>query len=82
MEIRNYRAVQINDSENNNVNYRIIMLNNKNTIKEFQQSINDIKNEYIKNGNFDWMIEDILSDKRLEKFDWFEIYNDDDYLVI
>lgn len=82
MEIRNYRAVQINDSENNNVNYRTIMLNNKNTIKEFQQSINDIKNEYIKNGNFDWMIEDILSDKRLEKFDWFEIYNDDDYLVI
>lgn len=82
MEIRNYRAVQINDSENNNVNYRIIMLNNKNTIKEFQQSINDIKNEYIKNGNFDWTIEDILSDKRLEKFDWFEIYNDDDYLVI
>ena len=40
MNIEDYRAVRINDCEDNNVSYGIIMLNNKHTIKELQQAIN------------------------------------------
>ena len=36
MNIDNYRAVKINDCGDCNINYGIIMLNNKHTIKEFQ----------------------------------------------
>ena len=46
MNIEDYRAVKINDCEDCNVNYGIIMLNNKHTIKEFQAVINNIKNKY------------------------------------
>ena len=46
MNIEDYRAVRIKDCEDCNVNYGIIMLNNKHTIKEFQAVINNIKNKY------------------------------------
>lgn len=73
MNIEDYRAVKINDCEDCNVNYGIIMLNNKHTIKEFQAVINNIKNKYFNEGNLDWQVEDILADEELEQFDWFEI---------
>lgn len=76
MNIDNYRAVKINDCGDCNVNYGIIMLNNKHTIKEFQAVINNIKNKYFNEGNLDWQVDDILADKELEQFDWFELPSD------
>lgn len=76
MNIEDYRAVKINDCENCNVGYGIIMLNNKHTIKEFQAVINNIKNKYFNEGNLDWQVDDILADEELEQFDWFEIPSD------
>lgn len=76
MNIEDYRAVKINDCEDCNVSYGIIMLNNKHTIKEFQAVINNIKNKYFNEGNLDWQVEDILADEELEQFDWFEIPSD------
>lgn len=76
MNIEDYRAVKINDCGDCNVNYGIIMLNNKHTIKEFQAVINNIKNKYFYEGNLDWQVNDILADEELEQFDWFEIPSD------
>ena len=76
MNIDNYRAVKINDCGDCNINYGIIMLNNKHTIKEFQQAINEVKNRYFDEGNLDWQVDDILADKELEQFDWFELPSD------
>lgn len=76
MNIEDYRAVRINDCEDNNVSYGIIMLNNKHTIKELQQAINEVENKYFNEGNLDWQINDILADKELEQFDWFELPSD------
>lgn len=83
MNIENYRAVRIDDCEDKNINYGVIMLNNKHTINEFQQAINNIKNKYFEEGNFDWQVDDILTDESLEQFDWFEIPSDCyDYIVV
>ena len=83
MNIDNYRAVKINDCGDCNINYGIIMLNNKHTIKEFQQAINEVENKYFNEGNLDWQIDDILADKELEQFDWFELPSDcDDYVEV
>ena len=83
MNIDNYRAVKINDCGDCNVNYGIIMLNNKHTIKEFQQAINEVKNKYFDEGELDWQVDDILADKELEQFDWFELPSDcDDYVEV
>lgn len=76
MNIEDYRAVKINDCGDCNVNYGIIMLNNKHTIKEFQAVINNIKNKYFNEGNLDWQVDNILADKELEQFDWFELPSD------
>ena len=76
MNIKDYRAVRINDCEDNNVSYGIIMLNNKHTIKELQQAINEVENKYFNEENLDWQIDDILADKELEQFDWFELPSD------
>ena len=83
MNIDNYRAVKINDCGDCNINYGIIMLNNKHTIKEFQAVINNIKNKYFNEGNLDWQVDDILADEELEQFDWFELPSDcDDYVEV
>lgn len=76
MNIEDYRAVKINDCEDCNINYGIIMLSNKYTIKEFQAVINNIKNKYFNEGKLDWQVDDILADEELEQFDWFEIPSD------
>ena len=76
MNIEDYRAIRIKDCENNNVDYGIIMLNNKHSVKDFQQAINKVKNRYFDEGNLEWQINDILADKELEQFDWFEIPSD------
>lgn len=81
MNIEDYRAVKINDCEDCNVSYDVIMLNNKHTIKEFQEVVNNIKNRYNNEGNLDWQVDDILADEELEQFDWFEVPCDcDDYV--
>lgn len=83
MNIEDYRAVRINDCEDNNVSYGIIMLNNKHTIKELQQAINEVENKYFNEGNLDWQVDDILADERLNEFDWFELPSDcDDYVEV
>ena len=76
MNIEDYRAVRISDCVNSNINYGIIMLNNKHTIKEFQEVIYNIKIRYFKEGNLDWKVDDILADKELEQFDWFKLPSD------
>ena len=76
MNIENYRAVRISDCVNCNINYGIIMLNNKHTIKEFQEVIYNIKIRYFNEGNLDWQVDDILADKELEQFDWFKLPSD------
>ena len=83
MNIDNYRAVKINDCGDCNINYGIIMLNNKHSVKDFQQAINKVKNRYFDEGNLDWQVDDILADKELEQFDWFELPSDcDDYVEV
>ena len=76
MNIEDYRAVKINDCGDCNVNYGIIMLNNKHSVKDFQQAISKIKNRYYNEGNLEWQVDDILADKELEQFDWFELPSD------
>ena len=76
MNIEDYRAVKINDCGDCNINYGIIMLNNKHTIKEFHAVIYNIKNRYFDEGNLDWQVDDILADKELEQFDWFKLPSD------
>ena len=76
MNIEDYRAVRISDCVNCNINYGIIMLNNKHTIKEFQEVIYNIKIRYFNEGDLDWQVDDILADKELEQFDWFRLPSD------
>ena len=76
MNIEDYRAVRINDCEDNNVDYGIIMLNNKHSVKDFQQAINKVKNRYFDEGNLEWQINDILMEKELAELEWFEIPSD------
>ena len=76
MNIEDYRAIRIKDCEDNNVDYGIIMLNNKHSVKDFQQAINKVKNRYYDEGNLEWQINDILMEKELAKFDWFELPSD------
>ena len=76
MNVDNYRAVKINNCGDCNINYGIIMLNNKHTIKEFQEVIYNIKNRYFDEGNLDWQVDDILADKELEQCDC------DDYVEV
>lgn len=76
MNIEDYRAIRIKDCEDNNVDYGIIMLNNKHSVKDFQQAINKVKNRYFDEGNLEWQINDILTEKELAKFDWFELPSD------
>lgn len=83
MNIEDYRAVKICDCCDENVDYGVIMLNNKHTIKEFQEVVYKIKNRYTYNGNYDWQVDDILSESDLDIFDWFTIPSDcDDYIEI
>ena len=76
MNIEDYRVIRIKDCEDNNVDYGIIMLNNKHSVKDFQQAINKIKNRYYNEGNLDWQVDDILADEELEQFDWFDVPSD------
>ena len=83
MNIEDYRAVRISDCVNCNINYGIIMLHNKHTIKEFQEVIYNIKIRYFNEGDLDWQVDDILADKELEQFDWFKLPSDcDDYVEV
>ena len=76
MNIEDYRSVKINHCGDCNINYGIIMLNNKHTIKEFQEVIYNIKIRYFNEGDLDWQVDDILADKELEQFDWFKLPSD------
>ena len=76
MNIEDYRAVRISDCVNCNIHYGIIMLNNKHTIKEFQEVIYTIQIRYFNEGDLDWQVDDILADKELEQFDWFKLPSD------
>ena len=76
MNIEDYRAIRIKDCEDNNVDYGIIMLNNKHSVKDFQQAINKVKNRYFDERNLEWQINDILMEKELAELEWFEIPSD------
>ena len=76
MNIEDYRAIRIKDCEDNNVDYGIIMLNTKHSVKDCQQAINKVKNRYFDEGNLEWQINDILMEKELAELEWFEIPSD------
>ena len=76
MNIEDYRAIRIKDCVDNNVDYGIIMLNNKHSVKDFQQAINKVKKRYYDEENLEWQINDILMEKELEELEWFEIPSD------
>lgn len=79
-DIDNYRAVEICDCEDNDVNYGVIMLHNRHSVKEFQQAIYDVKNNH---SDMSWSVEDILASDELDKFDWFELpTNANEYVEI
>ena len=83
MNIEDYRAVRISDCVNSNISYGIIMLNNKHTIKEFQEVIYNIKIRYFNEGNLDWQVDDILADKELEQYDRYKLTRDcDEYVEV
>lgn len=78
--MENYRAIEIKDCCNSDISYGIIMLNNKHSVKEFQNTIWEIKRKY---KQLDWQVNDILEDELLNKFDWFELPSDsEDYIEI
>jgi len=77
-----YRAVEIKDANNEETVYRIIMLNNKHSVADFQQAIYDAyerNEEEISQYGDD--VEVILGDID-PSFDWYELNYDDDYLTI
>ena len=76
MNIEDYRAIRIKDCEDNNIDYGIIMLHNKHSVKDFQQAINKVKSRYYDEGNLEWQINDILMEKELAELEWFEIPSD------
>lgn len=78
----NYRVVEVRDCIDNDILYFTILLNNKHTIKEFQNEINRIKREKADEiytyGN-DW---EIISENISKDFDWRDdLDTDEDYLV-
>ena len=76
MNIEDYRAVRIKDCEDCNVNYGIIILNNKHSVKDLQDEINRIKREkyeeIMEYGNDLEVIKENISNK----FNWFELDTD------
>ena len=77
----NYRAVELRDASSGEV-YRIIMLNNKHSVADFQNAMNeayDRNREQIMEYGDD--VETVLEDID-PSFDWFELNYDEDYLTI
>ena len=76
MNIEDYRAVKINDCEDNNVDYGVIMLYNKHSVKDLQDEINRIKREkyeeIMEYGNDLEVIKENISNE----FNWFELDTD------
>ena len=81
-KLGNYRAVRIVDASETGVDYGIIMLNKKHSVKDFQKAMNDAyernKEEILEYGD-DLVV--VLGDID-PSFDWFEFEEDDDYLTI
>ena len=77
-----YRAVRIVDASETGVDYGIIMLNNKHSVKDFQKAMNDAyernKEDILEYGD-DLAV--VLGDID-PSFDWFEFEEDDEYLTI
>lgn len=74
-----YRAVELRDCYTNEV-YTIIMLNNKHSVKDFQDEINrarEERQEDINKYGDDWTY---ISESISKNFDWYELESDDDYL--
>ena len=76
MKIEDYRAVRISDCEDSNVDYGVIMLHNKHSVKDLQDEINRIKREkyeeIMEYGNDLEVIKENISNE----FNWFELDTD------
>ena len=76
MNIEDYRAIRIKDCEDNNVDYGVIMLHNKHSVKDLQDEINRIKREkyeeIMEYGNDLEVIKENIS----SEFNWFELDTD------
>lgn len=55
------------------------MLNYKHRVSDFQNAIYEVERKY---ANVDWWVEDILCDELLDKFDWFELYYDEESVEV
>lgn len=77
-----YKIYTLNDCNDSNVMYGAIALNNKHTVRDFQNEINRVKEQFeddIAQYGDDWSI---ISQNINESFDWFEIDIDtEDYLT-
>ena len=77
-----YRAVRIVDASERGVDYGIIMLNKKHSVKDFQKAMNDAyernKEDILEYGD-DLVV--VLGDID-PSFDWFEFEEDEEYLTI
>lgn len=80
--LENYRIVRLVDASEPDTLYSLILLNNKHSVKEFQdemrKSFKRHEKEIYQNGDdCEYVLGDIDS-----SFDWLEIPFDDDYLTI
>ena len=76
MNIEDYTAIRIKDCVDNNVDYGVIMLHNKHSVKDLQDEINRIKREkyeeIMEYGNDLEVIKENISNE----FNWFELDTD------
>jgi len=81
--MENYRAVLLRDCSERDCVYKVIMLNNKHSIDDFQAEINRVTKKPLKEidvcGDY---VESVFKNID-EEFDWFEAkFEYEDYLTI
>lgn len=82
MNIENYRAVRVCDSQDNDVVYAIIMLNNKHSVQDLQKEFSKILKE-----NYEYIYEygndvEFIKEHISSELDWFELPTDTDYVEV
>ncbi len=80
LDLNNYTVYELRDCNDSDVVYGAIALNNKHTVRDFQNEINRVKNEFedeIAQYGDDWSI---IQENIDNKFDWFELGLNDGYL--
>ena len=82
MNLKDYKTIALKDFQNDNIIYSIILLNNKHTVKEFQDEIDKIVEEKYEEINLygdDW---EIVKKYINKKFEWIELNYNNEFLQI